>query len=117
MSDWIGREIEYRSYQSLSKNPACFKGRIVKIFRCDYALSQVTYQTSLSVTSKDIVKNLFGLDYFRQKHHKTIYQYTGFKYSWKKVENEIYHIVRWSGTRWKNVIETDGFRWNLENDL
>lgn len=116
MKSWINREIEYRSYQSLSKDSSCFRGRIVKIYPYGYALCQVTYQTSLDIDSKDINRNLSGLSYFRKKHHKRIYRYTGFKYPWKKVNEVVHHIVKWSGTRWKNVIITDGFKWGLEQD-
>lgn len=107
---WIGREIEYRSYQSLSKNPSLYRSRIVKVLICGYAVAQVTHTSKLGVESRNVVNKLVGLEYFRKKHHKKVYLPSGFKYPWATVNENIYHIVRWSQTRWKQACVTESFR-------
>lgn len=111
---WVGREIEYRSYQPLSKDPGLYRSRIVKVLVCGYAVAQVTHTSKLEVESRDVVKKLVGPEYFRKRHHKTIYRPSGFKYPWITVNETIYHIVRWSKTRWKQACVSESFRQELE---
>lgn len=111
---WIGREIEYRSFGPLSRDPNVFRGRITKILVCGCAVVRVTHSTKLEIKSKDIIKKLVGIEYFKKRHHKTIYKPTGFKYPFESVNDSIDHIVKWNGSRWKQIHVTESFKYDLE---
>lgn len=100
---WLNREIEYRDSLPLSENTQCFRGRIIQLIPYCFALVEATYVTSFPVRHYDItLKNPQGLEWFRKKHHKTVYLRDGLKFAWRPI-NKITHIVKFTGKRWKKV--------------
>lgn len=102
-STWIGREIEYRCRVPLRVNSRCYRGRIREIVGYNRVLVEVTYITSFPTTTQRVTQTVKDIDYFRKAHHRyrLVYRKSGQKYPWQPMVEKKYHLVKWSGGRWK----------------
>ena len=85
---WLGRQIEFRDNTDLEHDSIVYQGRIISIapdFNL-YAIAQITHERQIEC------KQIYPKKYFL---YKTVV--TKYKYPFKNIEKELYHLVKLTG--------------------
>ena len=106
MSKWIGRQIEYRGGLPLSEDPYRYRSTVIGTYISKCVFVKVTHRNKLDVKWYNTVRHRKsdGATYYSNNHHKIIYKvnHSGWMRDlWESVNDDIYHIVELSKTRWK----------------
>lgn len=106
MSKWIGRQIEYRSGLSLLNDQYRYRSTVIGTYVNRSVFVKVTHRNKLNVSINRTVRKRKsdGAMYYSDNHHKTTCEvnHSGWRHSlWENVNDDIYHVVELSKTRWK----------------
>lgn len=104
--NWINRLVEFRSNHTLTQeagNSYVFQGRIIRANNHSLAIAKIFYCQILPTKRIGRTINFKDPNYDTKPHHWDIWVKAGNKIMWKPYDKNHYHLLKYTGTRWKSL--------------